>query len=288
MKNNDRSWSGKSRGGSLGYNFFIFIIRNIGIIPAYIFLAFVVIYFIPFAPKATSSIWRYNRDILKYGILKSVVKLYNHYYVFGQTIIDKVAIKNGMAKKYSFEFDNYTELLSLLDNGPVVIIGGHIGCWEIGSEFFGDYASKLNVVMYDGEYKKIKDVLETVNTDYKIIPVNDGGIESLLAIKQAIDEGDYVCFQGDRYIDASNTCKVNFMGKDALFPKGPSMLASKLKTPVVFYFAMRESGRRYRFLFKTLRPGMSQSDILREYTESFEDVVRKYPQQWFNFFNLWQ
>ncbi|MEG2318519.1 MAG: acyltransferase [Rikenellaceae bacterium] len=275
-------------GQRLGYRFFKFLICKIGIRAAYLFLSMVVVYFIPFAPKATKAIWHYNRDILNYGILKSIIKLYCHYYIFGQTIIDKIAVANGLSYKYKFTFENYDQFLSLLDNSSIVMIGGHVGCWEIGSSFFGDYASKLNVVMFDGEYQKIKKSIQSIGIPYKIIPVNEGGIESLLKIKYAIDAGEYVCFQGDRYTKDSPTSEVQFMGKTALFPQGPFLLASKLKTPIVFYFAMKEKGMRYSFNFTLIEAGLDQDEILSLYIKSFESIVKKHPQQWFNFYDVWQ
>ncbi|MFI3332235.1 MAG: acyltransferase [Rikenellaceae bacterium] len=287
-KKENREWSGKSRGGSFGYSFFVLLIKLLGVRVAYAFLAFVAIYFIPFAPKATAAAWRYNRRILKYGVLKSSWKLYQHYYTFGQTLIDKIAIVNGMSKRYNFEFENYEEFLEVLSRGSVVMIGGHVGCWEIGAQFFGDYASRINVVMFDGEYQKIKEKVDTSSFGYKIIAINGGGIESLLKIKMALDKGEYVCFQGDRFVEGGSSVEVQFMGYKASFPTGPSLIASKFKTPVIFYFAMRESGRRYRFIFKIVESGASEQELLESYTKEFERVVREYPQQWFNFFDLWQ
>jgi len=49
------TWKGKTRGGIFGYMFFIYMIRCLGITAAYGFLALVVLYFIPFAPKATGN-----------------------------------------------------------------------------------------------------------------------------------------------------------------------------------------------------------------------------------------
>ena len=48
------TWKGKTRGGTFGYMFFIYMIRCLGITAAYGFLSLVVLYFIPFAPKAKS------------------------------------------------------------------------------------------------------------------------------------------------------------------------------------------------------------------------------------------
>ena len=59
------TWKGKTRGGIFGYMFFIYMIRCLGITAAYGFLALVVLYFIPFAPKATGNTWSYARNRLK-------------------------------------------------------------------------------------------------------------------------------------------------------------------------------------------------------------------------------
>ena len=39
MANNDKRWSGRSRGGSFGYGFFIFLMNVFGIRAAYAFLS---------------------------------------------------------------------------------------------------------------------------------------------------------------------------------------------------------------------------------------------------------
>lgn len=49
-------WKGKTRGGVSGYLFFIYLIRYCGVKAAYGFLSLIVLYFIPFAPKALSLI----------------------------------------------------------------------------------------------------------------------------------------------------------------------------------------------------------------------------------------
>lgn len=287
MKKGENAWSGKSRGGSFGHRFFVFLVRRAGIRAAYAFLSLVVIYFIPFAPRPTSAVWRYNRRILGHGRMKSAVGIYAHYYIFGQTIIDKMAIANGLEHKFRFVYEHYDQFIKQLDSGPAIIIGAHVGCWEVGSQFFGEYARRLNLVMFDGEYQKIKEAVQSHRAGYKIIPVNEGGVGSLVRIKLAIDSGEYVCFQGDRYMGRSAVFRTPFMGSSASFPQGPFLLASKFAAPVIFYFAMREKGMRYRFIFRTMAPGRKPEEILKVYTAELEKVVRAYPRQWFNFYDVW-
>jgi predicted LPLAT superfamily acyltransferase len=293
---NRKAWNGKSRGGSFGHLFFILVIKYLGIRAAYFHLFFVVPYFVPFAPKATKAIWRYNRHILKYGKLKAGWMILVSYYRFGQTIIDKVAILNGMANRYKFDFDNYEEFLSVLNSGEgVTIIGAHVGSWEVGAPFFEHYGRKINIVMYDAEYQKIKAAIAKHGGEknYKVIPLTEDSLESIIRIKAAVNAKEYVCFQGDRYMSDKNVIAANFMGADAKFPSGPFLVASRLRVPVVFYFAMREKNWRYRFYFKVAAPVARTATrkpeelLFEQYKRELEAIVSRYPQQWYNFYQFW-
>ena len=166
-----------------------------------------------------------------------------------------------------------------------------VGCWGTGAGFFGDYARRMHLVMYDAEYRRIKNVMDKHcrQEGYKVIPVNEGGIESILRIKEVLDRREYVCFQGDRFVEGGATAPVTFMGRKALFPAGPFVVAEKFRAPAVFYYAMRERGRRYRFIFDIPEApdGKTPNAVLESYVRSLEAVVRRYPQQWFNFYRFW-
>jgi len=286
-------WSGKSRGGSFGYRFFIYIIRRFGIKFAYFFLVFIVVHFIPFAPLATKSNWKYFRKIQGYSFFKTIIMLYKNYFRFGQILIDKVAVRVGFAGKYRYEFENYDAFLEKLNsNRGVILIGAHVGNWEAGGNFFGDYARKINIVMYDAEYQKIKDILEQHLSPvaHKIIPISESDFSHIFSIKEALDNREYVCFQGDRFMGEKSSKTLDFMGYPARFPTGPFLLASRFEAPVVFYFSMRERGMKYRFIFNVteLRKGKSGiDDLMRLYVDSLEKILKKYPEQWFNYYDFW-
>jgi predicted LPLAT superfamily acyltransferase len=252
----------------------------------------VVPYFVVFAPRGTAAAWFYWRRVMGRGRFEALRALFVHYYRFGQTLVDKIAISAGMGDRYRFEFGDYPGFLRLLDSGSgVVIIGAHVGNWEAGSGFFGDYARRMNVVLYDAEYEKIKEALAAASAGpggagVKVIAVNGDGIENILKIKNALDAGEYVCFQGDRYVEADNTVEADFMGRRAKFPRGPFLVASRMRVPVVFFYAMRESGRTYRFHFVEAA-GRTEKEIGEEYLATTEEIVKKYPHQWFNFYKFW-
>ena len=288
-----KQWSGKSRGGKFGYQFFVYTIRLLGIRCAYCFLAFIAAYFIPFAPKATRAIWSYNRERRKLGVVASCKELYLHYYVFGQTLIDKMAMKAGLTKRYNYKFDNYERFLEILNSGEgVVMIGAHVGCWESGAGFFGTYGKRINIVMFDAEHQQIKEVLENNSSredDFKIIAVNQDAIAAMLEMKVALNNGEYICFNGDRFVNRDQTLHTEILGGEALLPSGPFKIAAKCRVPVIFYYAMREKSYTYRFIFEeaTFEGRPTHEQLVAQYAASLDRIVRKYPRQWFNFYDFW-
>lgn len=287
-----RAWSGQSRGGSFGYLFFVYTIRLLGVRAAYVVLAFVAIYFIPFAPKATVAIWDYNRRRRCLGVMRSVWELYMHYYTFGQTLIDRVALRSGLQARYRFSFENFERFTELLNSGSgVVMIGAHVGLWDAGAGFFGQHGKRLNIVMLDAEHEAIKRILEEQGSagTFKVIPINQGGLEAMVAIRTALGNGEFVCFNGDRYYDEATSVAHPFMGGEARFPSGPFRIASRCRVPVVFYYAMRERGRHYRFHFEEVPAHLLRSvdGMLDCYVASLEALCGRYPRQWFNFYKFW-
>ena len=292
----EKQWEGKSYGTPLGYKIFIFFFKYLGLRFAYLNLTYVVLFFVIKCRKERNAIWFYYRQILKYGVLKSSLKIYSHFFVFAQTIVDKVAIRYGFSHKFKYTFENAEEAIALMSRPQgAIFLGAHIGSWEVGSHIFSKYDKTMNILMVDAEYQRIKNVIEKSGETpgYKIIPINEDSIEAILRVKKALSDGEILGIQGDRYIDEKRKKEVEFLGRKADFPEGPFLMASKLRTPVVIYFAMREK-MSYNFIFKYIdnKEGLSAKDyqekIFNEYLKLLEETVKRYPQQWFNFYSFWK
>lgn len=294
MNQNPEGWSGKSRGGYTGYMIFIFLIRRIGLRAAYILLGFVVIYFIPCAPKATVAIWDFYRRTLHKGWIASALCLVRHYYLFGQTLIDRVAVENGLGKRFRFEFEAYEPALQLFEQGQgFVMISAHFGTPSIGAEFFGKYAERINLVMYDDEHRQVKEALDRFGQRMavRVIPVGDDPLSSILDIKAALDRNECVSFMGDRFLPGHRTFEANFLERKARFPQGPFLIAERMQVPVIFYFATRERHRTYRFRFFIAEPATTGrrdgSRCFEAFVPLLEEEVRRKNAQWFNFYKFW-
>lgn len=286
-------WEGKSKGTVLGYKIFIFFIRKLGVRAAYGLLYFVALYYVFFAGKSTRSIYYYFRKRLKYSLTKSVISIYKSYYIFGKTIIDKVAISSGLKSQFTYECDgveNITNLLEKQQGG--IMISAHVGNFEIAEYFFEeiDTRSQISLVTTDAEHQNIKEYMEkvTIRSKVKFILVQDD-MSHIFEINNALTNGELVCFTGDRYMKAQKVLTESLMGKDANFPAGPFLLASRLNVPVLFVYVMKETNKHYHLYARSADvKNRDAQGLLRKYTESVEWMLKKYPLQWFNYFDFWE
>ncbi|MCP4976735.1 MAG: lipid A biosynthesis acyltransferase [Maribacter sp.] len=285
-------WEGKSRGTVLGYKIFIFFIKNLGTGASYFLLLFVALYYCFFSGKSTKAIFQYFHKRLKYSRLKSYLYVYRNYFVFGQTIIDKVAISSGLQNRFTYEFDGVENIQELIkkDEGGI-LISAHVGNFEIAEFFFDDLDTKsqISLVTTDTEHEHIKSYLERVTSKSKIkfIIVRED-LSHVFEINTALERGELVCFTGDRYFEGQKTLSTQFLGETAIFPAGPFLLGSRSKVPVLFVYVMKESKKHYHlYARKAILTKRDAQELLESYTQSVAWILDKYPLQWFNYFNFW-
>lgn len=284
-------WQAKSRGGVFGYKIFLFVLRYFGLRSAYFILNFVALYFVFFAPKSTRSLWFYFRKIWKFGRLKSFRSVFKTYHNFGQTIIDKVVIFAGYSNKFTFDSDGREYLSDVINSGTgAILISAHAGNWEAASHFLKRLNTPVNAVLFDGEYEKIKALLSKSATveKYKTIVIKKD-FSHLFEIHKVLKNNELLCIHGDRFLENNfkKTRQIQFLGREARFPVGPFELATRFNKPCLFVFAFKENQTHYQFFAQTAK-GQTAEEILNEYVRSVEAMIRKYPTQWFNFYDFWE
>ncbi|MDT8393479.1 MAG: acyltransferase [Bacteroidales bacterium] len=290
------TWEGKTRGGLAGYRIFVNILKTFGLRPAYLLLRFVALYYFIFSRKSNRHIRYYFRNILAYGKWKTRISIYRNYFLLGQVLIDKVAVMSGMGKHFTYHWDGEEHLLNMDEGG--LLLSAHIGSWEIAGNFLYRVNKRFNIVMYDEEHQKIKNYLEEVMVEKNlhVIPIKDD-LSHILAIKNALENKELVAIHADRFVEGSKTIQYPLLGEEALFPEGPFYLAARFKAPVSYVFAVKESSRHYHFFATAAKKyentparsvkGEDLLPVIKDYICTMENILSKYPLQWFNYHKFW-
>ena len=288
-------WSGKSKGTILGYKIFVYCIKKLGIRAAYSVLVFVAFYYFVAYPTSFKAMFSYFRHRQQFSFLKAIFAVYKSYFTFGQVLIDKIAISGGLRSKFTFDFDGVDILKQLLSEGKGgILISAHIGNFEIAEKFFSDidFNCQIHIVTVDQEHSVIKEYLESITNEkpnVQFIYVKED-LSHIFEINDALSKNHLICFTGDRYFEHSKTMQAALLDKEAHFPAGTFMLASRLKTPVAYVYVMKEPNLHYH-LYTRRVPEFKQRDaqaVLNSYTESVSQMLKKYPYQWFNYFDFWK
>jgi predicted LPLAT superfamily acyltransferase len=285
-------WKGKSRGSVLGYKIFVFCIKRLGLGSAYFILYFVALYFCFFAPTSTKSSFYYFKKRLKYSTLKSIVSIYKSYYVFGQTILDKVAISSGLRNRFSYDFDGIENLNQTLANKKGgILISAHLGNFEI-AEFFLDELegnATINLLTTDAEHKEIKEYLNQFikKSSTKFIILQED-LSHIFEMNAALARNEIICMTGDRYATTSKLMTAPLLGEKAQFPSGPFLMGSRLNVPVLFVYVMKETNKHYHLYARKAEFKKRDAEgLLANYVKSMEWIINQYPLQWFNYFDFW-
>jgi len=290
------AWQGKSKGTTLGYRIFVSVLQNFGVVSAYWLLRFVALYFWLFSYKSSRPLFHYFHQKMGYGRLKSLAMMYKNYYRFGQTLIDKVVVMSGIKNKFTYHFDGEENLhkIAALKKGGL-LLSAHLGNWDIAGHLLKRLSTTINIVMFDGEHRQIKNYLEQVTgkPNMNIIVIKDD-ISHIYAINEAFKKNELVCMHADRFVEGNKSISGNFLGEAARFPIGPFVLAATFKVPISYVFAFKENNNHYHLYASEMKEYDSgpkdiiTAQMLTDFIWQMENKVKQYPEQWFNYYNFWQ
>lgn len=295
------------RGSVVGLRFLLGVFELMGRWPLMCILSPVMVYMFLFAGPGRRAAVDFQRQLLQSnGESASAARIYlrafRQFWEFGSALVDRVLSWRNGIKRERFIFEGLEEFRSAaLSSTGVIFMGAHVGNIEVIRAFVETRDIPVNALMFTKGSRKLHAFLEEVNpqTFLRVIEVSDVGSSLLFDLQARLSRGEIVAFLGDRVSIQSleRVCPVPFLGKNAMFPEGPWVLASFLDAPVYTGFCMRERNGMFRVEFKKLAdrvelPRTERQHRLRAYMEEYagrlEDIIRRYPFQWFNFFDFWQ
>lgn len=289
------SWQGRSRGTPLGYRIFVWLLKTGGLKAAYTLLHFVTLYYRLFVKSATAPLRYLYIQRMGFSAKEASVLIKKNLLIFGQTLVDKIAVLSGQGKELTFAHEGVEHIEQLVKDGKGgILVSAHLGNWETAGHLLKRVNAKINIVMYDGEGEQMKAYMEQYDSkrSFNIIYIKEDQ-SHIYEMSAALNRNELICLHADRYRPGNRTMQHNFLGEEAFFPAGPFILASKLKAPVCFVFAFKETNFHYHFYaFKSEiyegRGTTGMERMLDDYTALVEKMLQQYPEQWFNYFDFWK
>ena len=274
-------WSGKTDGLPWMQRSLIAMFRVLPLWLIYGVMALVVPFYMIFNRKGYKAMYRFFRDRLGYGRWKSFWKVYANHYRFGQIILDRFGVYAG--KKYHFIVEGQ-ELMDELEKHPegFVNLSSHVGNYEIAGYSLKPKSKRFNALLYAGETATVMEnrQKQLSQNNMSMIPVKED-MSHLFAINAAIDNGEIVSMPADRIYGSQKAVDCMFFGEKARFPMGAFALATKKKVPMLAVFVMKDSYRTYHAYVRKI-------ETAQKFATNLEDIVRRYPTQWFNYFDFWK
>ncbi len=289
-------WEGRSRATPLGYRIMIFVAQTFGMGISYFVLRFIALYYLFFSRDSTRITFDLLHRRLGLSRLRAFRGTWRNYYIFAQTLLDKIVVMAGIDNHLTYTFDGEENLREIVRRGKGgILLSAHVGNWEAAGHLLKRLETRVNVVMYDGEQQQIKDYLESVTgrRNLNVILVRPD-LSHVYAMGEALQNNELVCLHADRFLEGNKTARRSFLGEEANFPIGPFILSATFKAPVSIVFAFKETHKHYHFFGSPIiQRGDDESKqnyserLLDAFVQALDEKVRMYPEQWFNYFNFW-
>ena len=304
MNNN---WAGTTYGNEWMHRWLIRLLRHIDTRVLYVFVAVFVIPVCLMLNPSRGIIYRYFRQRIGYGRLKSAWKTYVNHCLFGQVVVDKFAMYAGKKFDIVVEGDErFTELTKQQEG--FMLLSAHIGNYEIAGYTLVSKEKRLKALVFAGEKASVmrnrNKMFAQTNTDMIAIRPD---MSHLFEIDKALTDGEIVSMSADRINGSPKFIEHDFLGASpaehasdaesygakAKFPLGPFAIATARSVNVLAVNVMKSSLRGYKIYVTPLHydksaPRQEQIKQLSDaYVSELERLVRKYPTQWYNYFDFW-
>ena len=254
-------------------------------------------YFLLFAPAGRRASSDYLRRAL--GRPARWRDLYRHFFAFAATIHDRVYLINHRFELFDFEVHGEDMLLRLLAGGKgLFLMGAHLGSFEVIRAMARKNTElRVAMAMHEDNAQKINAMLAAINPEAVQDIIGLGKIDSMLKLRERLDEGCAVGMLADRTRGNDILYPVQILGANANLPSGPFRMAALLRRPVVFMTGLYLGGNRYAIHFDPLADfsavARDQRDAalkaaISRYAALLDQYSRKAPYNWFNFFDFWQ
>jgi KDO2-lipid IV(A) lauroyltransferase len=206
-----------------------------------------------------------------------------------------IGMENSEIFSYFDEIDGVDIYKEECERGRgIIILSAHLGNWEMGGLVFSHSGIPFNIVTAKDEIKAIAQMRTKARLLHNIgtITIEEGPF-FFIDIINALKRNEIVAMLVDRY-EKENGILVDFFGERTYFPRGPVILAKATGASIIPAYTVLGPNNKYKsILGPPIKMEWSEDkdkDIfvnVSKIAHVFEQYIRLYPNQWFNFSAIW-
>ena len=284
-------------GSPLGMRFLALVLRVFPLQIAYLVAVVPVVWYYLTRPEGRSSAAiLYRRLGLPGGRWR---QFWFGFLSFSRIILDNMIL--GIFGPERFELKEIgTEIFekALARGKGLVLLSAHMGNWHLAVNFLWNTGTRVHLIIDDTRQEEVRRQMDAAKAASRHLEVHAASEDSGLVfpLSSALKRGEVVIIAGDRAPRTGRRIRVPFLGQDAWFPTSGLAIAATVDAPVCTALTFRTGSRRYEChgLGPFDAAGMSTGKraridaMAKAFVAHLETFVRRYPTQWFNFFDFWK
>jgi predicted LPLAT superfamily acyltransferase len=275
----------KRYGNAFWHKFILFVYNLLGYKFVSFLLNFAALYYVVFTPSVKKSLESYYAHL---GIKLTYKIYFKHIKIFSLSIFDRF-ISRINPDELHFKGENREAFISLSEGGIVLL--SHIGGWATAANSVKAKIPTMHIVMKESTQEQISRVemrnKRSNESSVKIIDLNQGPIAANIQIANALINKEVVAIMADRVTDKSKTITVDFLGSKVKINRNPFDIAYRFKKRLVATFAISTKEKEYTLIFTNIEiADKTLEDIAQEYMNILTKIIKKYPNQWYNFYDF--
>lgn len=233
-----------------------------------------------------------------FKIINKKHTLYSSFHQFlnyGNSLVDKFLSVMGKLDPQKFELQEE----DIFKNA--FFITTHVGNVEIMRSLFQLQSEtepkRVNIFLQANACKIFNDFLKTLELhipEIEVFPVEEISPQTSIEISDRLQNGEIVFMAGDRLSaqNANVAYEAEFLNHKVKFPLGTLKFALMLNVPVYFIVCVQDKNEYKIFTEKFVSDKTKRSekleDLKLQYVKFLEKYTLLYPEQFFNFYDMWE
>ena len=245
-------------------------------------------------PQEYAAVQRNLKRILPQADAATIARLtrslFRHFAYYFSDLFSLNRESLSTQERYVQNIYGFDRLQPILDTGQgFVAATAHLGNWELAGRLLSPFGKTVYVLRTPEQNAALQRLLQEEHQPASLRFVSNDQPGQFIRLLMALRRGNIVAVQIDRGTGHRSDMEVNFFGAPARLPGGPFVLAGAAQVPVIPFFCVMRTDRKYDIHIEdaiTVKRGHEQEGLC-QMAHVLERYVAMVPDQWFNFYDVW-